>query len=205
MIANPKDNFGKTKMQHFYDHLKTYLEKIIHRCEQGYVCSYSFCNYKSNSKSALGLHYIIAHDISIQYLEQAEVKLHMSGHFKEILLKDLIQNKPPFKCPIFNCQYETNKIVKWINHYGLFHGKVDELMEQQKLKDIAIRIASGKKGFLANFDKKSSFTKLFSTNKEQNMAKDKDDPDFHTPLALVEEAKMKSLESIINTIAISGS
>jgi len=37
------------------------------------------------------------------------------------------------------------------------------------------------------------------------MVKDKDGPDFHTSLALVEEATMKSLESIIDTIAISGS
>ena len=52
------------------------------------------------------------------------------AHFKDRLLKDLVDKSPPFRCPVPQCSYQTRERDKWSRHYGSVHGLIKKYLNQ---------------------------------------------------------------------------
>ena len=52
------------------------------------------------------------------------------AHFKDKLLKDLVDKSAPFRCPAADCSYQTRERDKWSRHYGSVHGFIKKYLKQ---------------------------------------------------------------------------
>ena len=52
------------------------------------------------------------------------------AHFKDKLMKDLLDKSPPFRCPAPDCSYQTRERDKWSRHYGSVHGFIKKYLKQ---------------------------------------------------------------------------
>ena len=51
-------------------------------------------------------------------------------HFRDKLLKDLVDKSAPNQCPKADCSYQTSRRNHWTRHYGTAHGYIKKYLGQ---------------------------------------------------------------------------